>query len=1353
MTQFSDTRSYPQNAFGKATKMMTRAAFLSLIMSTTALVSATAQTAPVASNAPSVTQNMLRVGQVEPKLNIGLAHGGFNAISGQVLTFKTYWNYDGFIARADVLVYHAHDTEHRTPLDVLPVSKGQPTVWTPHGDVGDGFVYVLRAYGHDGVYDETRPRLIRISDQALSSAEASPSVVNIFRQDNTASRQIRLPGVAPMEPVEVDLAEVTPVAAVADVQPALYALAEPEAAVPNPTETRSPFTVRIDEDTASNLVLSPDDIHMSYDGLSAQPLLNAGLADGKGSAAPGETLEFRTFWNYSHWVERAELRIFDEDDQLITAPVAVLNVDLAGNVVWTVPASVAGKTYSYVLRVYDADGRFDETARKTVLVTDKAKLDEERLETTAIYGQDNTSIRNIAVNGGSVTVSMADIGAYNVDDLRVFGYPVPIDPDGDFAVQQILPSGAHDLAVSYVDGDGRRVQLKRQIDIPANEFFFVGLGDLTVGRQGEGGRALVEAGGEDFDQTFVHGRAAFYLKGKVQGKYLITASLDTTEDDISNIFSNLNDRDPQSLLRRLDPDRFYPVYGDDSTFVEDAPTQGRFYVRVEKGDDHIVWGNFLTNITSTEFAQIDRGLYGAKLEYNSDATTSTGERRSRVTLFAADPGTVPGRDEFRGTGGSVFFFQRQDLTIGSERLRIEIRDKDSGLVLETRDLRPFVDYDVDYIQGRVILAEPLNSTVLGDQIVRDGTISGGDAYLVARYEFTPGLADIGGFTTGGRAEGWVTDNVRLGFTGQQEETGDVDQTLYAADLLVRASEGTYFKAEVANTEGQAFGESASLDGGFTFADLASADVDSNSMAYRFEGAVNLADVSNQRGSVSAYYEDIEAGFSAPGRLAIADTERYGAAASVQLSEDGRTNLALKYDSVDIDGGVVETTTALDARLGVTEAISVGLGVRYNDIEGSAIGRNGDRTDIGGEVRYNINDENNIYVFAQGTVANSGTIAGGDRYGAGARVQLTERIGVNGEVSGGNGGLGALGGLSFQRADGEEYYLNYTLDAERTEPGVDGTRSLLNSQNTLTAGGRKRFTSYLSVFGEERRSFGNTAGLTHAYGLDFTPGDHWSFGANFEIGEVEDQTQIVDREAFTVTTGYTSERFNAGAAFEWRDDTNNGESRESWSLRSNASLQISEDFRGLLRFNRAESNSSEGAFFDGEFTEIQVAGAYRPTKNDRLNALLRYTYFEDQTSASQISNSGQSALPAQRSNIFSLDAQYRLTNWLTIGGKYGVRTGEISVSRLSDDFVSSTAQLGVIRADIHFVKKWDLLLEGRILDVQEASDTRSGLLAAVYRHVGDNAKIGVGYNFTDFSDDLTDLSFDDNGVFVNLIAKF
>jgi hypothetical protein len=56
-------------------------------------------------------------------------------------------------------------------------------------------------------------------------------------------------------------------------------------------------------------------------------------------------------------------------------------------------------------------------------------------------------------------------------------------------------------------------------------------------------------------------------------------------------------------------------------------------------------------------------------------------------------------------------------------------------------------------------------------------------------------------------------------------------------------------------------------------------------------------------------------------------------------------------------------------------------------------------------------------------------------------------------------------------------------------------------------------------------------------------------------------------------------------------------------------------------------------------------------------------------------------------------------------------------------------------------------------VHEADDSRSGMLAALYRHLGAHVKLGAGYNFTDFSDDLTDLSFRSRGPFVNILSVF
>ena len=72
-------------------------------------------------------------------------------------------------------------------------------------------------------------------------------------------------------------------------------------------------------------------------------------------------------------------------------------------------------------------------------------------------------------------------------------------------------------------------------------------------------------------------------------------------------------------------------------------------------------------------------------------------------------------------------------------------------------------------------------------------------------------------------------------------------------------------------------------------------------------------------------------------------------------------------------------------------------------------------------------------------------------------------------------------------------------------------------------------------------------------------------------------------------------------------------------------------------------------------------------------------------------------------------------------------------------------------DFRFIKGWESMAEVRMLELPDISQRQSGALAAIYRYIGKNLKVGTGYNFTDFSDDLTDLKYNHKGIFVNLIA--
>jgi hypothetical protein len=162
-------------------------------------------------------------------------------------------------------------------------------------------------------------------------------------------------------------------------------------------------------------------------------------------------------------------------------------------------------------------------------------------------------------------------------------------------------------------------------------------------------------------------------------------------------------------------------------------------------------------------------------------------------------------------------------------------------------------------------------------------------------------------------------------------------------------------------------------------------------------------------------------------------------------------------------------------------------------------------------------------------------------------------------------------------------------------------------------------------------------------------------------------------------------------------------------------------------------------------------AYRPVNHDRLNVLAKYTYFYNIPATDLFTLGDTSAQFIQQSHVASLDMMYDLTaNW-SVGGKYAYRLGEVSLDREDPDFFANNAHLYILRTDLRFGRNWEGSMEVRMLDLPDLADRRSGAVLGIYRYLGDHFKVGVGYNFTDFSDDLTDLGYNHKGVFVNLVG--
>ena len=85
-------------------------------------------------------------------------------------------------------------------------------------------------------------------------------------------------------------------------------------------------------------------------------------------------------------------------------------------------------------------------------------------------------------------------------------------------------------------------------------------------------------------------RTAFFLKGKVKGDALLTMAYDSDKPDRDRLF------------RDLDPERWYPVYGDASITGFEARSNSRLYLRLDKDRHSLMYGDVVTG---------DYGTFGA----------------------------------------------------------------------------------------------------------------------------------------------------------------------------------------------------------------------------------------------------------------------------------------------------------------------------------------------------------------------------------------------------------------------------------------------------------------------------------------------------------------------------------------------------------------------------------------------------------------------------------------------------------------------------------------------------------------------------------------------------------------------
>lgn len=1083
-------------------------------------------------------------------------------------------------------------------------------------------------------------------------------------------------------------------------------------------------------------------------------------------------VRFQGHANYDAFIASMEVLVYDGRDADLVSPLAriALSQGAMPSAEWDGKLEggrrlVPGDELRYVVRATGHDGAVDEThaqlitlatpdeyARGLQALRDVASRergtalsaeDAERLQLQAgALAGNGLRQQNIALHGSRVRLHGRGLAPMSA--LRVNGQPVPVDAEGNFSAEYLAPVGQQSYEIAVGQAEPQRLT----VDVTGRYLFLVALADVTLSEGSAGGNIEPLAGDERYEDGFLsEGRLAFYLKGKVKGKYLVTAQADTQERELDRLFTGFLDADPRDVFRRLDPDAYYPVYGDDSVTTRDVDSQGKLYVRVDWDRSQAIWGNASTGIHGTEYGQYQRSLYGAALDYRSRASTSLGEVRTELRGFVSEAQSAPGHSEFLGTGGSLYYLRHTDLLPGSDRLVLELRDERTGRVESRVALMPGVDYEIDFLQGRVLLTRPL-SQVAVDQartLTRDGVLQGYTQVLLADYEYVPQGFDADQVGAGLRARHWLGDHVAVGATYVDENRAGEDYLLAGGDLTLQAGRGTFLKLEHTRSEATAAPVFFSDNGGLDFTQLNPVSSARAGEARAVEARANLRELgwTARDWTAGAWWRDVDAGFSISRfdqGLGIRETgAEFGGEVSEQLQLFGRATRAERGDAR-------QDNVQLTADWRATDLDRWGFELRHVRERDALLDQQALLAAL--SYRRQATERLELYGIAQASLDEQGGYEDNDRLVAGARYGFGQRSSVGLELGTGSRGESAQLNAEYGLADDHTLYGAYTWSSDTTASRVasEFDRRLTNG---WTVGQRWRASNRVNVFNESQslRSPDGSTGTSHTVGMDLFPGVGWQLGATVTDAELSTVAGPVDRRAYSVSGGRSDAATQWSSKLEYRQDQG-AEQREQWVTTHRVMHRLNEDWRVAGRLNWADTDDRLNAAADARLVEGNLGVAWRP--HDRTDRALfaKYTYLYDRASLGQDGG----AQYDQRSQVLAVEGVFELGGPWSIAPKLASRWGDYRLGRGAGPWLDSRADFMALQVRYHLPGDWDALAEVRQLDVRDGG-TRRGALVGIDRQVGEHFKVGVGYNFADFSDDLTDLEYDHKGFFLNLAGFY
>jgi hypothetical protein len=908
------------------------------------------------------------------------------------------------------------------------------------------------------------------------------------------------------------------------------------------------------------------------------------------------------------------------------------------------------------------------------------------------------------------------------------------------AVVRYVPDLREMIAVGLIEGTIRKDKFDPSKIEPARENDLFEKEIKNFSRDFSGGTGRVGA------------RAALYLKGKIKGEYLLTMAYDSDKDTT------------RSLFESVDPNAFYPVYGDSSIRGQDAQSSGKLYVRLDKQRSYLLWGDYTTNDDNQarRLSAYNRSLPGLRGHYEEGKVVSN--------VFLAREALRQVVDEFaaRGVSGPYSVSNPNGIK-GTEKVEIVVRNRNqTSIILKVTPLTRESDYEFEPFDGRIVFRSPIPS--VDDQLnpvsirVTYEVEQGGDKYTVF----------------GGDVSLKITDNTTVGVAFARDNNPAAPQTVAGANLSLKITPNTELIAEVAssksvvNTNANGFntnnssnfaGKSGELSGQAGRVELRHssdtargnvyvmrADNDFNNassgvtggkqeiggaLTYKATDALTITAEARRSEDRILKSEDQSAmlalDLKVSDRLTIGGGVRHSQQNQVSLSQNASTNCLNSGTSTSSNLPGYNTGFGISQAGNQTIDPATGLPVICNTAINSiaAPTQDLDRNAVFARIGYKVNDQ----LTLQGELQR---ITGDDSANTiklGARYNPTERLSflaeVQREFGGDNDNNMYRLGADWRVADKTRVYSRYEYN--RTYAGNYGL-GVGEQQRTFALGIDTQYMQDGSLYSEYRlndAASGKT--IQNAIGLR----NGWNVAEGLRL--LTSAERLISSQGNSTALGlgleYTaSELWKSSGRVEWRRDSSN----VNWLLTAGVARKLDRDWTLLAREYFSWLDPRNGSQ-ETRQSRFQLGFAYRPVDNNRFDVLGLY----------ERKNESTPSLNADV-DIVSLRANYHPSRPWWITGRFAYKKrSDILEGNVPSSF---KAHLLGARVTYDITNRWSL---GGIATVMNGTGGRQ---SAYGLEVGytlmDNLIVGVGYNWRGFKDsDLAGDGYTNRGWVINVRYKF